>query len=538
MDTNVLYYGDNLEILRKHIPNESVDLIYLDPPFNSKRDYNILFKDKHGIESEAQIEAFTDSWHWTQPAQDTYQQIVTKCPINVSKLIGALHDVLGHNDVMAYLVMMTVRLVELHRVLKPTGSLYLHCDPTMSHYIKLVLDQIFGPTKYRNEIIWKRSSAHSDSGQGAKHLGRLHDTIFFYSKSDNYTSNMEFLEYNEDYVSNFYKHIEPETGRTYRLDNLAGPGGAAKGNPQYEFLGVTRYWRYSQKRMQELYEQGRIIQTRPGAVPAYKRYLDEMPGTPLQDIWDDLGPIGAQATERLGYPTQKPLALLERIIKYSTNEGDIVLDPFCGCGTAIVAAQKLKRRWIGIDVTHLAINLMRMRLKDTAGLDVEVIGEPADLDGARDLARRDKYQFQWWALGTIGARPYGEKKKGADHGVDGVITFIDDPSGKPSRVIVQVKGGHVGVKDIRELQTVAADEAIGVYICIEPATANMKEEAIAAGYYHSPVWNKDYPKIQILTVEDIMSGKSVEMPPQAQVSTTFAKAQRVKTKQGEQGKLS
>lgn len=534
MKTNVLYYGDNLEILRKHIPDESVDLIYLDPPFNSKRDYNILFKDKSGIESEAQIEAFTDSWHWTQPTQDTYHQIVTKGSINVSKLIEALEQILGHNDVMAYLVMMTVRLVELHRVLKPTGSLYLHCDPTMSHYIKLVLDQIFGPANYKNEIIWKRTTAHNDP----QRFGRIHDVILFYSKSTKVTWNPISVDQDPAYIESHYR-FKDEQGRRFRKDNLTAPSHASSSG-QYEWHGKRpppgRMWSYTKENMERLESQGKILYTRTG-FPELKRYLDEMPGMPAQSIWDDINPLNSQAAERLGYDTQKPLALLERIIEASSNEGDIVLDPFCGCGTAIVAAQKLKRKWIGIDVTHLAINLMRTRLKDSFGLDVEVIGEPADLEGAKDLARRDKYQFQWWALGTIGARPYGEKKKGADHGVDGIITFIDDQSGKPSRVIVQVKGGHVGVKDIRELQTVAADEAIGAYVCIEPPTSNMKEEAIAAGYYHSPVWNKDYPKIQILTIEDIMSGKTVEMPPQAQTSTTFAKAQRVKAKQGEQGRL-
>jgi adenine specific DNA methylase Mod len=365
LKTNVLYFGDNLEILRKYIPSESIDLIYLDPPFNSKKDYNILFKENGGIESEAQIKAFTDTWHWTQSAQDTYHEVVTKGPLKVSKLIGALHDAIGSNDVMAYLVMMTVRLIELHRVLKPTGSLYLHCDPTASHYLKLVLDQIFGPANFRNEIVWKRSAAHSDVGQGAKHFGRVHDVILLYSKSDDFTCNMPFSSYDEKYINKFYRYVEPDTGRRYTLDNIAGPMGAAKGNPYYEFLGISRYWRYSRERMQELYEQGRIVQTKPGAVPRYKRYLDEMPGVPLQDIWDDILPIAAQAKERLGYQTQKPLPLLERIIEASSNKGDVVLDPFCGCGTAVVAAEKLKRKWIGIDVTHLAINLMRNRLKDT-----------------------------------------------------------------------------------------------------------------------------------------------------------------------------
>jgi len=535
LKTNVLYYGDNLEILRKYIPDNSIDLVYLDPPFNSRRDYNILFKEVGGVESEAQIEAFTDTWHWTQTAENTYHDIVTNGPLKVGQLIGALHDAIGQNDVMAYLVMMATRLIELHRVLKLTGSLYLHCDPTASHYLKLVLDQIFGPANFRNEIVWKRSSAHSDIGQGAKHMGRLHDIIFFYTKSDDYTCNMEFLAYNEQYTSAFYRHIEPNTGRRYTLGDIAGPGGAAKGNPYYEFLGVTRYWRYSKERMQELYEQGRIVQAKPGAVPRYKRYLDEMSGLPLQDIWDDIQPVASQAKERQGYQTQKPLPLLERIINYSTNEGDVVLDPFCGCGTALVAAQKLNRRWIGIDITHLAITLMRNRLRDSfPGIQFEVIGEPADLASAKALARQDRYQFQWWALGLIKARPLGEKKKGTDKGIDGVIQFIDDPSGKPKRAMVQVKSGHVAVNAIRELKAVAAKDALGIFVTLEPPTAPMQTEAISAGFYHSPGWNKDYPKIQILTIEELLHGKAVDMPPQTETSVTFAKAPKVSRKAGEQ----
>jgi len=534
LKTNVLYYGDNLEILRKYVPDNSIDLVYLDPPFNSKKDYNILFKESGGIESEAQIKAFTDTWHWTQTAENTYHDIVTNGPLRVGQLIGALHDAIGQNDVMAYLVMMATRLIELHRVLKPTGSLYLHCDPTASHYLKLVLDQIFGPVNFRNEIVWKRSSAHSDIGQGAKHMGRLHDIIFFYTKGDDYTCNMEFLPYNEEYTGTFYRYTEPDTGRRYRLGDITGPGGAAKGNPYYEFLGVTRYWRYSKERMQELYEQGRIVQAKPGAVPSYKRYLDEMSGVPLQDIWDDIQPVASQAKERLSYQTQKPLPLLERIINYSTNEADVVLDPFCGCGTALVAAQKLNRRWIGIDITHLAIALMRNRLKDSFGIDAEVVGEPVDLASAKVLAHQDRYQFQWWALSLIKARPLGEKKQGADKGIDGVIQFIDDPTGKPKRAMVQVKSGHAGVNAIRELKAVAAHDALGVFITLEPPTGPMQTEAVGAGFYHSPGWNKDYPKIQILTIEELLHGKFVDMPPQTQTSVTFAKAQKIAEKEGEQ----
>jgi len=531
LKTNVLYYGDNLEILRKYIPDNSIDLIYLDPPFNSKKDYNILFKENGGIESEAQIKAFTDTWHWTQTAENTYHDIVTNGPLKVGRLIGALHETIGQNDVMAYLVMMTTRLIELHRVLKPTGSIYLHCDPTASHYIKLVLDQIFGPANFRNEIVWRRTSA---KGLAFTRFPSNHDIILRYSKSGKWGWNPQYKEHAPKYVSNFYRYVEPGTGRRYSLDNLVNPN---KNRPHltYEFLGVTRVWRWTKERMQEAYEKGVVVQSKPGVVPRLKRYLDEQEGTPIDDLWDDIMPIQSQASERLGYETQKPLTLLERIIKASSNEGDIVLDPFCGCGTALVAAQKLNRHWIGIDITHLAITLMRNRLRDSfSGIKFEVIGEPVDLASAKALARQDRYQFQWWALGLIKARPLGEKKKGADKGIDGVIQFIDDASGKPKRAVVQVKSGHVGVNAIRELKAVASHDALGIFITLEPPTGPMQTEAISTGFYHSPGWNKDYPKIQILTIEELLYGRTVDMPPQTQTNVTFAKAPKVSTK--EQGR--
>lgn len=343
---------------------------------------------------------------------------------------------------------------------------------------------------------------------------------------------MQFLEYDENYLNTFYRYVETETGRRYTLDNLVAPGAEAKGNPYYEFLGVSRYWRYSQKRMQELYEQGRIVQSKPGAVPRYKRYLDEMSGVPLQDLWDDILPIGAQAKERLGYPTQKPLPLLERIISFASNEGDIVLDPFCGCGTALVAAHKLNRQWIGIDITHLSIAIMRRRLQDHfPGIKVKVVGEPVDLPSARQLAKQDRYQFQWWALSLIGARPVGEKKKGADKGIDGVIPFAEDGD-KLRRVVVQVKSGHVGVKDIRELKTVVGSDPIGVLLTMEEPTQPMITEAAEAGFYESVVWQKKFPRIQILTVEDVLAGKQPAMP----MPAPFPKAGRIA--EGKQTELS
>ncbi|HLF71808.1 MAG TPA: DNA methyltransferase [Dehalococcoidia bacterium] len=512
--TNVLYFGDNLEILRDYIPDESVDLIYLDPPFNSNRSYNVLFKETSSEASQAQIEAFEDTWHWGKVAQNTFEDMALRGADDTARLLKAMVDALGHNDVTAYLTMMAVRLVELKRVLKTTGSLYLHCDPSASHYLKTLMDSIFGPQNFRNEIIWKRSSAHSDSAQGAKHFGRVSDTILFYSKSASNKWSQQYAEYDPDYVASNYKRRDAD-GRLYRIDNIQGPGGAAKGNPRYEFLGVTRYWRYSRERMHELYEQGRIIQTRPGAVPQYKRYLDEMPGLPIQNIWTDIPIINNRSKELLGYPTQKPLALLERIISTSSDEGDIVLDPFCGCGTAVHAAQKLGRKWIGIDITHLAIGLVRRRMEDAfAGLNIEVVGEPVDLSGAQELAANDPYQFQWWAIDRIDAQPVGDKKKGMDRGIDGIIPFLESRTDR-KRVIVSVKGGGISSKDMRDLIGVLEREGepIGVLVTLRPPTREMQLEAVKAGHYESSLMGRKYPRIQILTIADILNGKKVEMPP-------------------------
>jgi len=535
MKTNVLYYGDNLEILRnrEYFTDECVDLIYLDPPFNSKKDYNILFKENGGVESEAQIQAFTDSWHWTQAAQDTYQDVVINGPDKVSKLIGALHEALGNNDVMAYLVMMTARLIELHRVLKSTGSLYLHCDPTASHYLKLVLDQIFGPANFRNEIVWQRTNAHNMRTKG---YVRSNDILFYYTKTVSFAFNVQFTDYSPQQIK---RYRADKNGRLYTGQDLTFS--TINPNRQFEWRGTkpasNRSWGASYEQLEKWYAEGRILLKIDGTprLDGLKVYLDDTKGIPLSTNWTDIPRVRNTASERLGYDTQKPLTLLERIINASSNEGDIVLDPFCGCGTAVVAAQKLNRKWIGIDVTHLAINLMRNRLKDSFGIKAEVIGEPADLAGAKELASQpDKYQFQWWALGLIGARPAGEKKKGADKGIDGVIKFIDDPTSQPKRAIVQVKSGHVHVKDIRELKDVASKEAMGIFITLEPPTKDMSVEAVSAGYYHSPIWDKDYPKIQILTIEELLHGKTVDMPPLAQTNVTFTKAQKIKQKEGEQ----
>ena len=445
---------------------------------------------------------------------------------------------------MAYLTMMAPRLRELHRVLKPTGSIYLHCDPTASHYLKLLMDAVFEPENFKTEIIWKRSSAHSDAKQGRKQHGRIHDIILFYTKrADGYTWNKIYTPYDQGYVDQSYRHIEPSTGRRYRLDNLTGPGGAAKGNPQYEVMGVTRHWRYSQAKMEKLIADGRIVQTNPGSVPAYKRYLDEMPGVPIQDIWTDINPIGAQAQERLGYPTQKPESLLERIVNSSSNEGDVVLDPFCGCGTTVTVAERLHRKWTGIDITHLAITLIRHRLSATHGSELspyQVVGDPKDLSSAQALAVEDRYQFQWWALGLVDARPaYDQRKKGADSGIDGFINFLDDMSGQAKRIVVQVKSGHVKAGDIRDLKGVLEREkaAIGAFITLEDPTSPMKTEAISAGFYESALKlqgtsSEKFPRLQILTIAELLAGKRLQFPRHS--LATFKQAER-KSKSEQQG---
>jgi site-specific DNA-methyltransferase (adenine-specific) len=418
MTRNMLFYGDNLEVLRGRdadgrplIADESVDLVYLDPPFNSAASYNVLFRAPDGKASDSQIEAFADTWHWTDSAAHAFHEVVTGRHQRAGTLLRAMRDALGENDMMAYLTMMAVRLIELHRVLKPTGSLYLHCDPTASHYLKLLLDGVFGVENFRNEIIWKRTGSHG----GAKRWGPIHDVILFYSRSDEFLWNRTYEEYDQLYLDKFYRFAD-ERGR-YRLVTLTGAGTRA-GDSGAAWRGVDptksgRHWALpagalakaypelsmrglnTQEKLELLDKAGLIYWPTRGSVPQQKRYVDEAPGVPVQDLITDVRPLGTADVERLGYPTQKPVALLERIITASSNPGDVILDPFCGCGTTVHAAQKLGRRWIGIDVTHLAISLIERRLKDAfPEIRFDVLGVPRDIAAARDLAARDKHQFQ------------------------------------------------------------------------------------------------------------------------------------------------
>ena len=559
---NQLYFGENLDILRNHVADASVDLIYLDPPFNSNANYNVLFQEKGGQQSAAQITAFEDTWHWNLDSESAYQDVVTNGTGKLPDLLQAMRSFLGDNDMMAYLTMMAQRMAEFHRVLKDTGSIYLHCDPTASHYLKLLMDSVFGPQNFRNEIVWKRTSAHNS----ASRYGPNHDIILFCSRSQTYTWNQVFQKYDESYIQNFYRHVD-EKGR-YRLSDLTGAG-VRYGDSGEPWRGVNptevgRHWAVpraallessdepvdnltSQQKLDLLDQMGIVYWPPNGRVPQRKRYLDESkPEMPVQSTWTDISPIGAQARERLGYPTQKPEALLERIVSASSNEGDVVLDPFCGCGTAIAAAERLNRRWIGIDITHIAITLIRHRLRDTFKDELKpyaVLGQPQDVASALALAtdseNSGRYQFEWWALGLVDARPAQDRKKGADSGVDGYINFFDDNSGKAKRIIVQVKSGHVTRDQIATLKgDMDREEAeIGLFITLETPTRPMEAEATSAKFYtpeHFP--DNHYPRIQILTIEELLSGARADYPRLAP-DTTFRRAPRRRRSAGAQSRF-
>ena len=527
---NRLLFGDNLGWLRdaKVFPDACVDLVYLDPPFNSNANYNVLFKEAGGEASQAQFHAFTDTWEWTREVDATYRQFVDTCPnASVVELVEALKRFLKTSPMMAYLAMMAPRLVELHRVLKPTGSLYLHCDPTASHYLKLVLDGIFGPENFRSEIIWKRTTAHSNV---YRNFGDVTDTIFSFAKSEAYYWNQLYRPVGD--LEATFPNVDTN-GRRWRSENMRNPG--VRPNLRYDYTasnGVTykphpNGWTVNLAKMKKLDEEGRLhFPVKADGRLRLKYFADEHPGVKLQNLWDDIPPIGAQAAERLGFPTQKPLALMERIIETSCPKDGIVLDPFCGCGTTVHAAQKLGRQWIGIDVTYLAINLIKQRLRDAFGKDLqfEEMGNPTDLGGAQRLAEQDKFQFQHWVLSLVGARPLREGDgKGADRGVDGLLYFYEGKDER-AKIIVQVKGGGVKRDDIATLLGDVNNQkaAGGVLITLEPPTKPMEKEAIDAGRFAAKIYQKEYPKIQILTIAGLLDGSEhLNAPPQA---NPFAKA--------------
>lgn len=504
-----LFYGDNLWVLKEHVQDESVDLVYLDPPFNSNAQYNVIFDRPDGEASEAQAGAFHDTWNWTTHESEAAYESVMRQGGLVAETLSGLMSFMGKSATMAYLCMMAPRLIELKRVLKPTGSLFLHCDPTADYCLRMLLDAVFGADQFRNQIIWQRAMP---KGHAFTRFPASQDVIFFYGRSKKTKWHTQYVPLRDEYVKSHYSSIESETGRRYMLDNCLNPN-PNRPNLTYEWKGIKRVWRWEKSRMQAIHDAGRLVYTSSG-MPRFKRYLDESKGSPITSVWTDIPPVNSQAQERLGYPTQKPLPLLERIISATTDPGDVVLDPFCGCGTTIEAAQKLSRQWIGIDVTHYAITVIEERLKKHfSGLTPPVTGRPEDLDAAWDLARRNKYQFQWWANWLVGVQNYREQRTGADQGIDGKIYFKNGPLGT-GRVIVSVKGGDAlnpsMVRDL--LGTVEAEKAqLGLFVCIAQPTPGMISAVNKAGVLrtaHGP-----FPKVQIITIEELLSGKKPDLPP-------------------------
>ncbi len=532
---NALYYGDNLAVLRESISDDTVDMVYLDPPFNSNASYNVLFKAPSGEQSQAQIEAFEDTWHWNESAERAFDEVVTGPHSDASIMLKAMRSALGENDMMAYLAMMAVRLIELHRVLKPTGSLYLHCDPTASHYLKVLLDAIFDPRNFRNEITWKRQSAHSDARYKFSDIA---DVILFYAKSKEALFNPQYTEHDPSYVERFYRFDDHDGRGRYRLGDMASPN--PRPNMMYQWKGFAwpqKGWRYQRETMQKLHDEGRIwYPKKPDGDydttkrPALKRYFDEREGSIVTSVWDDITSLHSSNAERLGYPTQKPVALLERIVSASSNEGSLVLDPFCGCGTTVHAAQKLNRRRIGIDVTHLAVALVERRLKEAfPGIVYDVHGVPKDISGARDLSERDKHQFQMWITGTIGAQPYKGGKKGMDRGIDGYLHFRDGDK-NPQFAIVSVKGGeNINSAMVRDLKGTMNREkaALGLFLTLNKPTREMEREAASAGLYETG--GMKVPKLQILTAVQVLDGQRPKVP--FGFTEGFKKAAREETSQ-------
>jgi DNA modification methylase len=514
--SNHLYYGDNLTIMQS-IPPSSVDLIYLDPPFNSQRNYNLIYTKLTGQPVPEQEEAFCDAWEMDPEKED----MVHRMPIvfeqyGVDKELVAFWQAwikaLRNTQprLLAYLVYMFPRLFEMRRILNSHGSIYLHCDPHASHYIKVIMDGIFGQDNFRNEIIWKRTNA---KGLAFTRLASNHDVILRYTKTDKYTWNSQYTTHDPAYVTKFYRFVEPKTGRRYTLADLTNPN-RDRPNLTYEFLGVKRVWRWTKNRMQDAYDKGLVIQNKPGAVPRLKRYLDEQEGNPIDDLWLDIRPVQAQAKERLGYPTQKPIALLLRIIAASTNGGDVVFDPFCGCGTAVYAAHMLNRKWIGCDIAILSIRLVRDVLLKRYGLeegkDYTMAGIPRSVEGAQELFDHDPRQFQHWAVEL--AQGFASAKFSGDKGIDGRIHFETNEGLK--NMVISVKGGGKPTPMwMRELGGVVQreeDAKMGGLICLINPTKGMIDEVTTGGLYSYQ--GKDYHRLQIRTIQDLLDGKCFDTP--------------------------
>ncbi|MEJ7846530.1 MAG: DNA methyltransferase [Pyrinomonadaceae bacterium] len=527
---NTLYYGDNLDVLRRFIKDETVDLCYIDPPFNSKRNYNQIYNNI-GTEDRAQAQAFMDTWTWDDHAIECRDDVISnKNNVQTAQsiaLISSFEKVLGKGSLYAYLVAMTARIAELHRTLKPTGSFYLHCDDVADSYLRLFCDSLFVARggDFKNEIIWKRTSAHSDSGK----YGRNADRILFYSKSFTFTFNTQFQPYTQDYLARFRQ--KDADGRKWMDDNLSAKG-LSGGGYTYEYKGITSLWRCPPDTMKRLDEENRLHFTRNGGI-RLKRYLDEAAGMPAQGIWDDIYAINSQATERLGYPTQKPEALLNRIISASSNEGDTVLDAFCGCGTTLAVAERLERKWIGIDITYQSVALILKRLKDSGGQtaidNVELHGVPRDMEAVDALIHkkddRVRKEFEKWAVLTYSDnRAIINEKKSADKGIDG-IAYTRKTKDDILPVIISVKSGNIGRKEMGELRGTIEREgaACGIMITRNEPTKPMLLEAKEAGQF-KPEYHTAFDRLQIVTVQQILDGMRMSLPLMEEVTKKAQKA--------------
>lgn len=526
---NHLYYGDNLPILRKHIKDESVDLVYLDPPFNSDRNYNVLFKkrtDKDKAGENPQILAFTDTWTWSSDDEALLREMIAGATPQVSDCLAALFKILGQSDMMSYVVMMAPRLIELRRVLKDTGSIYLHCDPSASHYLRILLDSVFGPMNFVNEVVWQRTGVKGDA---RLRYGAVHDVILVYSKlPGKHKFNRQFLTGGEEYLARF-KYDDGDGRGPYESAPLDSP--SFRPNLKYPYKGFeppTKGWRVDQELMKELDADSRLIfPARPQGRIRRKNYMREQKGgAPVGDVWTDISPLQGGSEEKLGYPTQKPLALLKRIIEASSNPGDVILDPFCGCGTAVISAQTNDRNWIGIDITYLAVELIRQRLRDSFGKDAnfKVFGIPTDSKSARVLFDQNPFDFERWVVTHIGGHP--NDKQVGDKGIDGRIRFWHTVE-EIDEMIVSVKGGQqLNPAMMRDLRGTieALNKPMGLFICLAEPTPGMAEVAASSGIYTHPVSGQVYPKLQILTVSEIFAGKRPNMPT---IENPFKKATQI-----------
>ncbi len=540
---NKLYYGDNLYVLREHLADESVDLIYLDPPFNSNASYNILFKSPAGAGADASIEAFDDTWAWGPTASSALMDITQSGNHKLHVLMQAMKTAIGENAMMAYLAMMAVRLVELHRVLKPTGSLYLHCDPTASHYLKLVLDAVFGVENYRNEVVWRRYNRPKGSQFAARKFGNSTDIIYFYTKSDNYQFDALGIRtrLSDEQLEKMYP-MQDDKGRYSSGPLLRSASMGARPNLVYEYGGFTppaSGWRMTRVKLAALDVGGDIFWTSTG-IPRRKVRPGEEHGAVIDNLWTDIEAIGSQAQERLGYPTQKPRALLERIIAASSNPQDVVLDPFCGCGTAVDAAQKLGRRWIGIDVTHLAIGLIEKRMREGYGDDLpfETIGSPKDLASAQRLAVDDPHQFQHWITLKLGGYPWMGGKRGGDKGVDGYFYYIGEGGATETGVISVKAGGNVNPNMVRDIGRVMARDGhkLGLFVTATLPTKGMAEEAASHGLIETEFGR--FPALQTYTLAELFADKRPRLPPLVSVNRKAARVEvRASHQTGSQGSL-